>query len=70
MNSAAHPAPRRLASFALASVPGNERIALAQVAESLAALNLPPDQLNKLKTAAWSGAVRMRPAVVSAVTAS
>ena len=51
MNPAAHPAPRRLASFALASVPGNERIALAQVAESVAALNLPPDQLNRLKTA-------------------
>ena len=51
MSSTAHPAPRRLASFALASVPGNERIALAQVAESVAALNLPPDRLNKLKTA-------------------
>ena len=51
MSSAAHPAPRRLASFALASVPGNERIALAQVAESVAALNLPPDRLNRLKTA-------------------
>jgi len=51
MSSIAHPAPRRLASFALASVPGHERIALAQVAESVAALNLPVDRLNKLKTA-------------------
>ena len=45
------PAPRRLASFALASVPGSERAALAQVAESVADLNLPPRRLDKLKTA-------------------
>jgi serine/threonine-protein kinase RsbW len=51
MNRTAHPAPRRLASFALASVPGNERVALDQVAASVAALNLPPDRLNRLKTA-------------------
>jgi anti-sigma regulatory factor (Ser/Thr protein kinase) len=51
MSPAPHPPPRRLASFALASVPGNERIALARVADSVAALNLPPDRLNKLKTA-------------------
>ena len=51
MNRTAHPAPRRLASFALASVPGNERVALDQVAASVAALNLAPDRLNRLKTA-------------------
>jgi len=51
MSTIAHPAPRRLASFALASVPGNERVALDQVAASVAALNLAPDRLNRLKTA-------------------
>ena len=51
MNPVACPAPRRLASFALASVPGSERVALAQVADSVADLNLPPRRLNKLKTA-------------------
>ena len=35
MTSIARPAPRRLASFAVPSVPGNERIALTQVAEAL-----------------------------------
>jgi anti-sigma regulatory factor (Ser/Thr protein kinase) len=43
--------PRRLASFALASVPGSERAALEQVADSVADLNLPPRRLEKLKTA-------------------
>ena len=51
MTSVARPAPRRLASFALASVPGNERVALTQVAESVAGLGLPPARLDKLKTA-------------------
>jgi anti-sigma regulatory factor (Ser/Thr protein kinase) len=51
VNSVACPAPRRLASFALASVPGSERVALAQVADSVAELNLPSRRLNKLKTA-------------------
>ena len=44
-------APRRLASFKLASVPGSERVALDRVAESVAGLNLPPGRLDKLKTA-------------------
>jgi len=48
---APRPAPRRLASFALASVPGSERVALTQVANSVAHLNLPPRRLEKLKTA-------------------
>ena len=51
MNPVACSAPRRLASFALASVPGSERVALAQVAASVADLNLPPRRLDKLKTA-------------------
>jgi anti-sigma regulatory factor (Ser/Thr protein kinase) len=51
VNAVACPAPRRLASFALASVPGSERVALAQVADSVADLNLPPRRLDKLKTA-------------------
>jgi serine/threonine-protein kinase RsbW len=51
MTSIARPAPRRLASFALPSVPGNERIALAQVAESVTRLGLSPARLDKLKTA-------------------
>jgi len=51
VNRVACPAPRRLASFALASVPGSERVALTQVADSVAHLNLPPQRLNKLKTA-------------------
>jgi len=51
MTSVARPAPRRLASFALPSVPGNERIALAQVAEAVAGLGLSPGRLDKLKTA-------------------
>jgi serine/threonine-protein kinase RsbW len=51
VNPVACPAPRRLASFALASVPGSERVALAQVADSVADLNLPPRRLDKLKTA-------------------
>ena len=51
MNQVSCPAPRRLASFALASVPGSERVALTQVADSVADLNLPPRRLDKLKTA-------------------
>jgi anti-sigma regulatory factor (Ser/Thr protein kinase) len=51
VNPVACPTPRRLASFALASVPGSERVALTQVADSVAHLNLPPQRLNKLKTA-------------------
>lgn len=51
MNPVACSAPRRLASFALASVPGSERVARAQVAACVADLNLPPRRLDKLKTA-------------------
>ncbi|HEY5352365.1 MAG TPA: ATP-binding protein [Streptosporangiaceae bacterium] len=51
MTSVARPAPRRLAAFAVASEPGNERLALAQVAEAVAASGLPPARLERLKTA-------------------
>ena len=51
MTSVARPAPRRLASFAVASEPGNERLALARVAEAVAASGLPPARLERLKTA-------------------
>jgi anti-sigma regulatory factor (Ser/Thr protein kinase) len=51
VSSIARRAPRRLTSFAVASVPGNERVALAHVAESVAGLGLSPARLDKLKTA-------------------
>ncbi len=51
MNSVACPAPRRLARFTLASVPGNERAAIARVSESVAGLELPAGRLDRLKTA-------------------
>ena len=51
MTSVAHPAGRRLAAFAVASEPGNERLALARVAEAVAASGLPPARLERLKTA-------------------
>jgi len=51
MTSVARPAPRRLTAFAVASEPGNERLALARVTEALAASGLPPARLERLKTA-------------------
>jgi len=42
---------RTLAEFTLASEPGNERQALAQVAEAVRVLNLPTKRLEQLKTA-------------------
>ena len=51
MTSLAQPAPRRLAAFAVASEPGNERLALARVAEAVAASGLAPARLERLKTA-------------------
>jgi serine/threonine-protein kinase RsbW len=41
----------RLVAFTLASEPGNERLALARVAESVAGLGLPAARLERLKTA-------------------
>jgi len=45
----AHPA--LLADFDLPSAPGNEYQAMRRVVEAVAALGLPPDRLEKLKTA-------------------
>ena len=42
---------RVLANFTVPSAPGNEREATAQVAEAVSSLNLPPKQLERLKTA-------------------
>ena len=41
----------QLADFELPSAPGNERQAMARIAEAVASLGLPPDRLEKLKTA-------------------
>ncbi len=51
VNPVACPAPRRLARFTLASVPGNERVAIARVSDSVASLDLPGRQVDRLKTA-------------------
>jgi anti-sigma regulatory factor (Ser/Thr protein kinase) len=51
MTSVAHPAGRRLAAFEVASEPGNERTALARVADAVATSGLPPARLERLKTA-------------------
>jgi anti-sigma regulatory factor (Ser/Thr protein kinase) len=51
MTQIARPAPRRLDAFELPSEPGNERLALARVAESVRGLGLPDGRLEKLKTA-------------------
>jgi anti-sigma regulatory factor (Ser/Thr protein kinase) len=51
MTSVAHPDGRRLAVFAVASEPGNERMALARVAEAVAGHGLPAARLERLKTA-------------------
>ncbi|HXZ77674.1 MAG TPA: ATP-binding protein [Streptosporangiaceae bacterium] len=51
MTQVARPAPRRLDEFTLPSEPGNERLALARVAESVADVGLSPPRLERLKTA-------------------
>lgn len=43
--------PRRIAAFAVPSEPGNERLALARVAEAVSGLGLPAARLERLKTA-------------------
>lgn len=42
---------RLLVEFAVPSEPGNERLALARVADAVASSGLTPDQLERLKTA-------------------
>jgi serine/threonine-protein kinase RsbW len=51
MTQIARPAPRRLDAFELPSAPGNERLALARVAETVQGLGLSESRLEKLKTA-------------------
>src|SRR5260370_12149689 len=51
MTQVARPAPRRLDAFTLPSEPGNERLALARVAGTVKDLGLPPQRLERLKTA-------------------
>jgi serine/threonine-protein kinase RsbW len=54
MTQVARPAPgkpRKLDAFELPSEPGNERLALARVEESVRGLGLPDSRLEKLKTA-------------------
>jgi len=50
-----HPPPategRILADFTIASEPGNERIAMERVADAVEPLDLPPDAIERLKTA-------------------
>jgi anti-sigma regulatory factor (Ser/Thr protein kinase) len=51
MTSMASPSYHSLASFTVRSEPGNERIALAQVAEAVAGQGLSESRLERLKTA-------------------
>jgi serine/threonine-protein kinase RsbW len=51
MTQVAHPKPHRLDAFELPSEPGNERLALTRVAESVQGLGLSDSRLEKLKTA-------------------
>ena len=51
MTSMTSPSFRQLAAFAVRSEPGNERLALAQVAAAVAGEGLSPARLEKLKTA-------------------
>jgi hypothetical protein len=45
MTQVARPKPRRLDAFTLPSEPGNERLALTRVAESVADVGLPAARL-------------------------
>ena len=51
MTSVARGAVRRLAAFTVTSEPGNERVALARVAEAVAGTGLAGQRLDRLKTA-------------------
>jgi anti-sigma regulatory factor (Ser/Thr protein kinase) len=57
MTSMTSPSFRQLASFAVPSEPGNERVALAQVAEAVAGEGLSPARLERLKTAVAEAAM-------------
>jgi len=51
MTSIAQPAPRRLDAFAVASEPGNERLAISRVAETASSAGISAGRLERLKTA-------------------
>src|ERR1700689_3225370 len=51
MTHAVRPPPRRPDAFTLASEPGNERLALARVADSVADVGFEAARLERLKTA-------------------
>jgi anti-sigma regulatory factor (Ser/Thr protein kinase) len=51
------PAPPIQASFSVPSRPGNEREAMARVADAVAPLSLPPEQLERLRTAVSEAAM-------------
>jgi anti-sigma regulatory factor (Ser/Thr protein kinase) len=51
------PVPQRIAAFAVPSEPGNERLALARVAEAVAGLGLTTARLERLKTAVAEAAM-------------
>jgi serine/threonine-protein kinase RsbW len=57
MTSMTSPSFRQLASFTVRSEPGNERLALAQVAEAVAGEGLSPGRLERLKTAVAEAAM-------------
>jgi len=57
MTSMTSPSFRQLASFTMPSEPGNERLALAQVAEAVAGEGLSPSRLDRLKTAVAEAAM-------------
>lgn len=57
MTSMTSPSFRKLASFTVRSEPGNERLALAQVAEAVAGEGLSPGRLERLKTAVAEAAM-------------
>ena len=57
MTQVARPTPRRLDAFTLPSEPGNERLALAGVAESVAGLKLPQARLKTAVAEATMNAI-------------
>jgi anti-sigma regulatory factor (Ser/Thr protein kinase) len=57
MSAMADPAPRQLASFAVPSEPGNERLALARVAAAVDGHGLTGLRLERLKTAVAEAAM-------------
>jgi anti-sigma regulatory factor (Ser/Thr protein kinase) len=57
MTATAPSAPRRIAAFAVPSEPGNERLAIAKLAEAVAGRGLEAARLERLKTAVAEAAM-------------